>query len=446
MFDPATLSIVVLLGLFAAAMWDRVNLGLLCFPAAFLVASTAGIGAEEVTAFFPSSFVVLVLGVTSLFAVAQHNGTLPWLLDRALQAVGGRLALIPWLTFFIGAVLAGLGTLPAACTAMIAPIAMGFAVRYGYPYLLMLLAAATGIIAGCFSPIAVYGLTALNLYEKDGIDTPAGTNAVMFGASVGLGVLLLLVFTLVARARSRRTPLPTTADGPGGPSAGASPGGSPMTTAADREPGGTATLTQPVTEVAPSRMLDRVLTLGALGVLLVVAVGFDVDLGYLAFTLAVVLQLALGISPAKLIDGIPWNVIVLIAGILTYIGVLQATGGLDRIADVIAVGDDPVIGLLLLCYLVGVTSFFASSIAVLATAIPLVTPLVDAGLNPVGALIAVALSALLVDVNPLGITGGLYLASTPEEGRSRLFRQLLVFGAASVVVAPLLVWALFGWF
>ena len=73
------------------------------------------------------------------------------------------------------------------------------------------------------------------------------------------------------------------------------------------------------------------------------------------------------------------------------------------------------------------------------------TPLVHAGLNPVGALLAVALSALMVDVNPLGITGGLYLASTPEEGRSKLFRQLLVFGCASVVVGPALVWALFGW-
>lgn len=173
--------------------------------------------------------------------------------------------------------------------------------------------------------------------------------------------------------------------------------------------------------------------------------GFDVDLGYLAFTLAVVLQLSLGVSSKQLVDGVPWNVVILIAGILTYIGVLEATGGLDRIGSLISVGNDPVVGLLLLCYLVGITSFFASSIAVLATAVPLLTPLVDAGLDPVGALLAVALSALLVDVNPLGITGGLYLASTPEEGRSRLFRQLLVFGLASVVVAPLMVWAMFGW-
>ena len=52
---------------------------------------------------------------------------------------------------------------------------------------------------------------------------------------------------------------------------------------------------------------------------------------------------------------------------------------------------------------------------------------------------------LLVDVNPLGITGGLFLASTPEYDRTRLFRQLLMFGGASVVVAPALVWALFAW-
>jgi len=446
--DSATLSIIVLVALFVAAMWDRVNLGLLCFPAAFLVAATADIGPEEVTGFFPSDFVVLVIGVTSLFAVAQLNGTLPWLLEKALQLVGGRMALIPWLTFFIGAVLAGLGTLPAATTAMLAPIALGFAVRYGFPYLLMVLAAAAGIIAGCFSPIAVYALTAVNLYEDGGIDLPSGSNAVIFGASVALGLALTLVFTLVAR-RFRH-------DGPGSVATTGSPGGATgdqdrgIGSGAVTEPQahGTAVLTapSPAASVQPNRLTDRVLTLGALLVLLVVAVGFDVDLGYLAFTLAVILQLVLGISPKRLIDGVPWNVVVLIAGILTYIGVLEATGGLDRIADLIAVGDQPLIGLLLLCYLVGITSFFASSIAVLATAVPLVVPLVDAGLNPVGALLAVALSALMVDVNPLGITGGLYLASTPEEGRSKLFRQLLLFGCASVVVAPALAWGLFGWF
>lgn len=206
MLDPASLSIIVLVGLFAAAMWDRVNLGLLCFPAAFLVAAADGISADEVTGFFPSSFVVLVLGVTSLFAVAQNNGTLPWLLDGALRLVGGRLALIPWLTFLVGALIAGLGTLPAAATAMLAPIAMGFAVRYGFPYLLMVVSAGIGIIAGCFSPIAVYGLTALNLYEEGGVDTPAGTNAIIFVATLVLGLLMMLACTVIASRFRRREP------------------------------------------------------------------------------------------------------------------------------------------------------------------------------------------------------------------------------------------------
>ena len=448
MFEPAILSIIVLVGLFAAAVWDRMNLGLLCFPAAFLVAASAGISAEEVTGFFPSDFVVLVLGVTSLFAVAQQNGTLPWLLDRALHVVGGRTALIPWLTFFIGALLAGLGTLPAAVTAMLAPIALGFPVRYGIPYLLMVLASAAGIIAGCFSPIAIYALTALGLYEDNGIDIPSGTNVIIFAASVGLGLLLTLIFTMVARRFGARAPEPSesTADDDAPLGGGGVRRTDPVQSGGGSS-AGTAVLAPPASGIVPAStgLRDRVLTLSALALLLIAAVGFDVDLGYMAFTLAVVLQLALGMSPKKLIDGIPWNVIVLIAGILTYIGVLEATGGLERIGSVISVGNDPLVGLLLLCYIVGITSFFASSIAVLATAVPLLTPLVEAGLNPVGALLAVALSALLVDVNPLGITGGLYLASTPEEGRSRLFRQLLVFGCASVVVAPALVWALFGW-
>ncbi|MGW5647485.1 hypothetical protein ACWEV3_41800 [Saccharopolyspora sp. NPDC003752] len=91
------------------------------------------------------------------------------------------------------------------------------------------------------------------------------------------------------------------------------------------------------------------------------------------------------------------------------------------------------------------TSFFASSIAVIATAVPLIAPLVTAGVSPVAAIVAVALSAVLVDVNPLGITGALLLGSAEPEHRPRLFRQLMTYGLCSIVLGPLLAWSTFGW-
>jgi hypothetical protein len=52
---------------------------------------------------------------------------------------------------------------------------------------------------------------------------------------------------------------------------------------------------------------------------------------------------------------------------------------------------------------------------------------------------------ILVDINPLGITGGLILGAAEPAVRPRLFRRLLIYGIVSIVVAPLLAWAAFGW-
>ncbi|MFE4719226.1 hypothetical protein ACFRLW_22825, partial [Streptomyces sp. NPDC056728] len=129
----ADVSIVVLVALFVATLVPRFNIGLAALPAAFLVGLAADRSADEVTSFFPGDFFVLLVGITALFAVAQINGTLDWLLDGILRLVGGRALLVALVPFLIGAVLTAVGTLPAAATAIVAPIALGIAARYGIP-------------------------------------------------------------------------------------------------------------------------------------------------------------------------------------------------------------------------------------------------------------------------------------------------------------------------
>ncbi|MEO3890768.1 hypothetical protein [Nonomuraea sp. B5E05] len=80
-----------------------------------------------------------------------------------------------------------------------------------------------------------------------------------------------------------------------------------------------------------------------------------------------------------------------------------------------------------------------------ATVMPLLPPLVAAGVSPVGGVLALALASVLVDINPLGITGGLILGAAEPSVRPRLFRRLLTYGLISIVVAPLLAWLAFAW-
>lgn len=416
----ADVSIVILLLLFAATALRGFSLGLGAFAAAFCLGLAEGVPAEDVTGFFPADFFVLVVGVTALFAVAQVNGTLDWLLDGLLRLVRGRAVLVALVPFVVGAVLAAVGTLPAAATAIVAPIALGLSVRYGLPPLLMAVWGVMGILAGLLSPLAVYGVTARQQAESLQLGLPQGAPLTLFAGSLAAGVLVVAGGLVVSRVL------------------GVLPSGH-----VDRSGG--AAVTPGSGESASSTGVARVVTLLGMAVVLVLSVGFDLNIGYLGMTVACLQMLVLRMEPAGTLARLPWGIVLLIGGLLTYIGLMQQLGAFARISELLTIDGSPMLTLLLLCYIAGITSFAASSIAVFVTAMPLVPAVVEAGVSPVGAVLAIALSSVVVDINPLGITGGLLLGAAEESVRPRLFRQLLGYGLVSVLVGPALVWALFGW-
>ncbi|MCU8590774.1 SLC13 family permease [Streptomyces sp. A13(2022)] len=433
----ADVSVVVLVALFAATLLPRFNLGLAALPAAFLVGLAADRTADEVTAFFPADFFVLIVGITALFAVAQLNGTLDWLLDGMLRLVGGRVLLVALVPFLIGAVLTAIGTLPAAATAVVAPVALGLAARYGISPLIAAVLGITGIISGLLSPLAVYGTSARRLGDTLEIGLPDSAPVVFFlgglvaGLAVAAGCLLVGLRT-GAVPRGRVSPT--------------APGTTPTTFVAGPAQAGPETGSEAeATGRAVSPAAARVLTLTCLAAVVVLSVGFDANIGYLGLTAAVVQQIVLRLEPGEIVSRIPWNIVLLVGGLLTYVGLMQDLGAFARISDLLRVEGAPLLSLLVLCYIAGITSFAASSIAVFATTMPLVPAVVAEGASPVGAVLAVALASILVDINPLGITGGLILGAARPDDRPRLFRHLLTYGAVSVVVGPALACVAFGW-
>ncbi|MGW4735173.1 SLC13 family permease [Streptomyces shenzhenensis] len=429
----ADVSVIVLIALFAATLVPRFNLGLAALPAAFLVGLAADRTADEVTAFFPSDFFVLIVGITALFAVAQINGTLDWLLDGMLRLVGGRVLLVALVPFLIGAVLTAVGTLPAAATAIVAPIALGLAARYGISPLVAAVLGITGIIGGLLSPLAVYGTSARQLGDKLHLDLPDSAPVSFFVGGVVIGLVvatgcLLIGLRTGAVPRGRLAPTSQT-----------------DSAAPVLDDSQSAPQEENRAELAVSARAARILTVVCLLAVVVLSVGFDVNIGYLGLTAAVVQQLALRLEPGDIISRIPWNIVLLIGGLLTYVGLMQDLGAFTRISDLLRIEGSGMLSLLVICYIAGVTSFAASSIAVFATTMPLVPAVVAEGASPVGAVLAVALASILVDINPLGITGGLILGAARPEDRPRLFRHLLTYGVVSVVVGPALACFAFGW-
>ena len=56
-------------------------------------------GRGHIFAGFPGDLFIILVGVTYLFAIANNNGTVDWLVHAAVRAVKGRVALIPWVMF-----------------------------------------------------------------------------------------------------------------------------------------------------------------------------------------------------------------------------------------------------------------------------------------------------------------------------------------------------------
>nr|WP_255375401.1 SLC13 family permease [Saccharomonospora sp. CUA-673] len=188
-------SILVLAVVFVIATTRSINMGALAFAAAFGVGTlAAGMDADAIFAGFPGDLFVVLVGVTYLFAIARANGTTDWLVHASIRLVGGRLALIPWVMFGVTGVLTAIGAVSPAAVAIVAPIALNFARKYGISPLLMGAMVVHGGQAGGFSPISIYGTIVNGIVAREGLP---GNEIVLFLASVIVNLAIAAIVFVV---------------------------------------------------------------------------------------------------------------------------------------------------------------------------------------------------------------------------------------------------------
>ena len=447
----------------AATVWP-VNMGALGFVAAFFVGTLAvGMSTDDIIGGFPSELFLTLVGVTYLFAIAQNNGTVDLMVRGAVRLVRGRVALIPWVMFGITGVLTAVGALGPAAVAIIAPIALGFAARYKINALLMGMMVIHGAQAGGFSPISIYGVTVNTITADAGlVDSPLALflGSLLFNAAIGV---LLFVFlggrSLIGQHVDDHPELPD-ADGSGSPgcgpneTSGASGGGAPLapegagaTATKSRVPAAAVVAPKPDT---PGVTFEQIATLVGLAALALFSLVLDLDVGFISMTVAVVLALLSPTAQKGAIAQISWSTVLLIGGVLTFIGVLQEAGTVDYVGNAVAGLGMPLLVALLLCYIGAIVSAFASSTAILGATIPLAVPFLLAGdVGAVGVIVALAISSTIVDVSPFSTNGALVLANAPQGiDKDRFYKQILKYSALVVVIGPLVAWAVLvvpGW-
>jgi di/tricarboxylate transporter len=414
--SPEIACIVGLVVLFVVGTALPVNMGALAFVMAFVVGGLyVDMSAANVLAGFPGDLFVTLVGITYLFAIAQNNGTIDWLVRQAVRSVRGHTAAIPWVMFFVTALLTSVGAVSPGAVAIVAPIALRFSQQYRIHPLLMGLMVIHGAQGGGFSPMSIYGGITNQVVQRADL---TGNDMHLFLASLGFNLLVAVVVFFVF--------------------------------------GGRSLLTQRAVEVAPAEAIDatgdpvggkgltypQVLTLVGLIALGVGVLVFELNVGLVAITIAVVLTILFPKDQARAVEQIHWSTVLLICGVVTYIAVLQKGGAVTYVGDSVSGIGAPLVGALLLCYVGGIVSAFASTVGVLGAIIPLAVPLLLLGqIDAVSVVAALAISSSIVDVSPFSTNGALVIASAHGIDRESLYRQLLLYSAIVVALAPLLAWA-----
>jgi len=440
------ISIIVLIAIFVVGTTMGINMGVLGVVAAFGLGTALGVAEDDIFAGFPGDLFVILVGVTLLFGIASNNGTVDWLIQASVRAVGGRTIAIPWVFFLITAALTASGAVVPGAVAIVVPIALGFAIQYGINPVLMGLFVVNGATAGGFSPISVFGSIVNGVVEREDL---AENATLLFVSSFIFNFLLCFVVFFLFGGRKL---LGHRVEPGGGDEEG---DGRFEREVREREESGTgpkpiaggATTTAPA-EV-PELDRDKILTLVGILSLIVVALAFDVDVGFVAFSIAATLMLISPKARKGAVEKVAWSTVLLICGIVTYVGLLEEIGTIDWLGEQVATLDRALLAALLICYVGGVVSAFASTTGILGALIPLAVPFLETGaVGAVGLIIALSISSSVVDSSPFSTSGALTVANTPEEHRERVFKRLMQWGMSMVLVAPPIAWLVFvvpGW-
>ncbi len=429
------ISIIALVAIFVIATVLPVHMGALALVAAFIVGTTVvGESADEIIAGFPGDLFLILVGVTLLFAIAKDNGTVDWLVNVAVNAVGGRIALIPWVMFAVTAILTSVGAVVPAAVAIIAPIGMGFALRYQIKPVLMGLMIINGGSAGGFSPLGIFGSIVNGVVERNNLP---GNPLVLFLSSLLFNIVLgVVVFVLFGgRALIGRRDVESSADGTG---EGGTFGGTTSTTLVQTVADGRGH-----TPIVTSYR-DRILTvMGIVGVA-IGALFYRLDIGFLAITVAVLLSLASPNLTKSAVGKVAWSTVLLICGIVTYVSLMERIGTIDFLGNSVARIGAPLFAAVLICYIGAFVSAFASTTGILGALIPLAVPFLLTGeVGAVGMIVALSISSSVVDSSPFSTSGALVVAYSPDDQRDRVFQQLMTWGFSMVAVAPIVTWLAF---
>ncbi len=421
------ISIIVLILIFFIGSVISINVGLLGLVAAFLIQSFYdGIKMDDIFNSFPADLFVLLVGITYLFAIFQQNGTIDVITNWGLGIVRGNVGLVPWVILSLCALLTSIGVSSLAVCSIVAPMGLRMAHQYKINPLLMAIMIHFGIVVGGFSPLNIFGIIVNGIMQSENI--PFSPFALYLNIALFIVVITIIVFTAFGGIRLLKD----------------------RTTVSEfaiNEMAATVTREAEMDNQHGSKKnitFYQAVSLVSIPILLGLVVTFNLNIGFAALTLGLLLSLINPKNQSEVLKLIPWSIILLVGGIVTYVGILDKLGTIAFITEQIQKVGSPVLASLVASYLGGIISVFASTTGFLAVIVPLSVPILnDPSISTMGVVTALAISANIVDLSPLSGGGALMLANVQGVSEREFFRRLLLGTLVLTLIGPGLAWLIF---
>ena len=388
------------------------NIGVLALAAALPVLFLSGLDPKVMYQTFPGDLFVLIAGVSALFAHLERSGALAKVVEKVYATVGDRQALLPWTGFLLAALLSTAGAFSTAPIAFLVPMVAHVGVRYRASFYLCELAVVIGANSAGLSPLNPTGATVRAAATKLHV-TYSGWG--LWAVSMVVAFLVVLVLQVLNAVQRRRgqafelIPAPAAAGDESKASGAAS---------------------------APNRAYMWSSGLGFVAFVLLVVLA-KADVGVTAMCLVALLQIAFHPNERALLSRLPWSSMLLLCGLLTYLGLMQKIGTIDSIANVLHSLGAGIALVLVLAYLTAILcNIESSTLGVLG----LMTPIVYTtfGHSPLTFWVtcAVTVPAALMVMNPIHVAGTLIISNSAVEQQEALFRRLLTLAACLAVITP----------
>lgn len=411
------LAIIALLFLVAAIVLGfvrNINVGLTCLGLALILGEIGGISSKTILSGFPSSLFLTLLGTMFFFSLLQENKTLELLSKKIVSLVGKKHFLIPIIIYLVSYLMSAAGPGAISVQTVMIIFAVALSSQMDASPILLGGMAVLGAVGGTASPIALTGILVSDLtagiagLENLAMPLFLGVTAANFLCAV----MLYIVF-----------------------------GGYRLRGNSD------------LREETPSFNRDQVVGIVALVVMVVAVVGFKYDVGLVCFTLSLILMLMGSVHEKAALKLIPWSVLILICGVNVLMSVTKAMGGIDLLADLLAMLMNRITACPIMGLTAGLMSWFSSANGVVFPTLIPTAPSIAANVSGVSAaemIMAIVGGATVAGVSPMSTGGSLIMASymqgrsVSEKEQSALFAKLFLTSLGCVLIV--VIFALVGGF